>query len=90
MLILPCWQTITNFLAMGPPWPLAPEEALQARERAYDTLDSFGGWVALSCCSPSETFQKLTTTEPPAQTTVHHSAIVRAHSVPETAVHLAA
>ncbi|TKA57483.1 hypothetical protein B0A53_00714 [Rhodotorula sp. CCFEE 5036] len=36
-------ETITNFLAMGPPWPLAPEDALQARERAYDTLDSFGG-----------------------------------------------
>ncbi|GAA5976683.1 hypothetical protein JCM10908_005594 [Rhodotorula pacifica] len=36
-------ETITNFLAMGPPWPLAPEDALQARERAYDTLDSFMG-----------------------------------------------
>ncbi|GAA5865331.1 hypothetical protein JCM3774_004940 [Rhodotorula dairenensis] len=36
-------EAITNFLAMGPPWPLAPEDALQARERAYDTLDSFTG-----------------------------------------------
>ncbi|GJN87136.1 hypothetical protein Rhopal_000081-T1 [Rhodotorula paludigena] len=36
-------EAISNFLAMGPPWPLAPEEALQVRERAYDTLDSFGG-----------------------------------------------
>ncbi|GAA5892944.1 hypothetical protein JCM6882_006901 [Rhodosporidiobolus microsporus] len=36
-------EAISSFLAMGPPWPLAPEDALQARIRAYDTLDSFGG-----------------------------------------------
>ncbi|GAA5838419.1 hypothetical protein JCM11251_004931 [Rhodosporidiobolus azoricus] len=36
-------EAITSFLSMGPPWPLAPEDALQARIRAYDTLDSFGG-----------------------------------------------
>ncbi|KAK4331378.1 Proteophosphoglycan 5, partial [Rhodotorula toruloides] len=36
-------EAISNFLAMGPPWPLAPEDALQARGRAYNTLDSFTG-----------------------------------------------
>ncbi|GAA5976735.1 hypothetical protein JCM11641_005677 [Rhodosporidiobolus odoratus] len=36
-------EAISSFLAMGPPWPLAPEEAFHARTRAYDTLDSFGG-----------------------------------------------
>lgn len=38
-----CQQAISDFLSAGPPWPLAPEEASQARERAYDTLDSFSG-----------------------------------------------
>ncbi|GAA6021332.1 hypothetical protein JCM10207_002700 [Rhodosporidiobolus poonsookiae] len=36
-------DAIASFLSMGPPWPLAPEDALQARLRAYDTLDSFTG-----------------------------------------------
>ncbi|BGP14271.1 hypothetical protein JCM10213_005837 [Rhodosporidiobolus nylandii] len=36
-------EAISSFLAMGPPWPLAPEDALQARSRAYETLDGFGG-----------------------------------------------
>ncbi|GAA5859332.1 hypothetical protein JCM8547_001988 [Rhodosporidiobolus lusitaniae] len=36
-------EAITGFLQMGPPWPLAPEDALQARKRAFDTLDSFAG-----------------------------------------------
>jgi len=30
---------------MGPPWPLPPDDAMHARARAYDTLDSFSRCV---------------------------------------------
>ncbi|GAA6049036.1 hypothetical protein JCM3770_005450 [Rhodotorula araucariae] len=36
-------EAIASFLTMGPPWPLPPDDAVQARARAYDTLDSFQG-----------------------------------------------
>ncbi|GAA5901291.1 hypothetical protein JCM8208_002327 [Rhodotorula glutinis] len=44
-------EAISNFLAMGPPWPLPPDDAMHARARAYDTLDSFS--------SPPFTIQRL-------------------------------
>ncbi|GAA6009344.1 hypothetical protein JCM11491_004280 [Sporobolomyces phaffii] len=36
-------QAIDNFLASGPPYPLAPEEAYETRTRAYETIDYFTG-----------------------------------------------
>ncbi|GAA5906144.1 uncharacterized protein JCM6883_005457 [Sporobolomyces salmoneus] len=36
-------KAIENFLDLGPPYPLAPEEAYHTRSRAYETIDYFTG-----------------------------------------------
>ncbi|GAA5986242.1 hypothetical protein JCM5350_007597 [Sporobolomyces pararoseus] len=36
-------QAIDGFLALGPPYPLSPEEAYEIRTRAYETIDYFTG-----------------------------------------------
>lgn len=36
-------QNVEAFLALGPPWPLSPEDAYTARTGAFEALDSFSG-----------------------------------------------
>ncbi|KAK4051840.1 protein phosphatase 4, regulatory subunit 2 [Microbotryomycetes sp. JL201] len=36
-------ENIRDYLALGPPWPLEPDEAWRTRDGANDVLDSFSG-----------------------------------------------